>query len=97
MTVVRIQQLSVPYELYEKVQEKVGTDTNPPAGLIVHTIGEVNGGLQIVDVWESEQAAQKFAEERLRPAVMEVAAANGVDASTPPAATSYEARNIVKP
>ena len=97
MTVVRIQQLSVPYEMYEEVQEKVGTDTNPPAGLIVHTIGEVNGGLQIVDVWESEQAAQKFGEERLRPAVMEVAAAHGVDASTPPTTTSYEARNIVKP
>ena len=97
MTVVRIQQLSVPYEMYERVQEKVGVQADPPAGLIVHTIGEANGGLQIVDVWESEEAAQKFGEERLRPAVMEVAAAHGVDASSPPPTTSYEARNMIKP
>jgi hypothetical protein len=34
----------------------------PAEGLLVHTAGEAEGGFRIVDVWESEEAVQRFGE-----------------------------------
>jgi hypothetical protein len=81
-------------EMYDAVGEKLGLDGNPPAGLIVHTAGEVDGGWQVVDVWESEEDAERFETERLRPAIAEVA---GEGDPGRPAMTVYEAHNVVRP
>ena len=55
-------------ELYEKVVAQVGMADDPPAGLIVHTACEVDGGVRVVDVWESREAAEAFDRDRLMPA-----------------------------
>jgi hypothetical protein len=34
----------------------------PAEGMLVHTAGEAEGGFRIVDVWESEEAVQRFGE-----------------------------------
>ena len=55
---------------YEGVAAHVGLEANPPAGLLVHTAGELGSGrVRIVDIWESEQAMQDFSRERLWPAL----------------------------
>jgi len=55
---------------YEGVSGHVSLAENPPAGLLLHTAGELeNGRVRIVDVWESEQAMLDFSRERLRPAL----------------------------
>lgn len=81
---------------YERVSEAVGVDTNPPAGLIVHAAGEVDGKWQSVDVWESQADYDRFREERLMPAVIktmgEAAATSG-----PPPQESFEVKHIVNP
>jgi len=51
---------------YEKVLTALGTDA--VAGRVSHTVGEANGSLCIVDVWEDQAAADRFAADRLFPA-----------------------------
>jgi hypothetical protein len=34
----------------------------PVEGLLVHAAGEAQGGFRVVDVWESEEAVQRFGE-----------------------------------
>jgi hypothetical protein len=80
--------------MYDAVGEKINIDGDPPAGLIVHTAGEVDGQWQVVDVWESQEDAQRFDTERLGPAIAAVAGEGGPGR---PQMTVYEAHNVVRP
>ena len=51
---------------YDRVLAALGPE--PVAGRVSHTVGESNGSLCIVDVWETQAAADRFAAERLFPA-----------------------------
>jgi quinol monooxygenase YgiN len=62
---------------YEQLTAEVGTDA--PPGCIVHTASEVDGGVRIVDVWESKQAIDSFFETKLGPAFAKL----GVEAERP--------------
>ena len=54
---------------YEDAAAHLGLAANPPAGLVLHTAGELqNGRVRIVDIWESEQSMQAFWPQRLRSA-----------------------------
>src|SRR3954465_5663056 len=78
MPIVRIvSPREVTWDIYQQVQDKINTEGDPPEGLIVHTASEVDGKLKIVDVWESEEHAQRFGEQRLGPATMEGAGEKG--------------------
>jgi hypothetical protein len=53
---------------YDRVLEKMGlTDGITPPHAIYHVAGEVEGGFRVVDVWESEEAFQRFAQEQIGP------------------------------
>ena len=39
----------------------------PHAGLLLHTVAVVEGGLQILDIWDSAEAFQAFAQNTLGP------------------------------
>ena len=81
---------------YDAVNQKMDIESNPPPGLIVHTAGRAeNGGWRIFDVWESQEALDKFNEERLGPALQEVI---GDQAQvTPPVREIYELHNVMRP
>ena len=54
-------------EVYEKVRAQLGLDA--PAGGIFHLAGpSPNGGWRVLEVWESEEDARRFRDERLMPA-----------------------------
>jgi hypothetical protein len=54
-------------EIYDKVRERIGLDA--PAGGIFHAAGpSPNGGWRVIEVWESEEDANRFFAERLVPA-----------------------------
>jgi hypothetical protein len=97
MPIVRIvSPREVTYAVYEQVQAKLDTANNPPDGLIAHTASEVDGRLKVVDIWESEEHALRFGEERLGPAIAEAAP----DAGGPPGPDQieiYEIKNLVLP
>ena len=63
-----IQDVPIDAATYARIAEGLGDD--PPQGLIVHVaIERAEGGLRYIDVWESEQHFERFAEERLHPVV----------------------------
>jgi hypothetical protein len=54
-------------EIYDKVREQIGLDR--PAGGILHVAGpSPNGGWRVIEVFESEEEAKRFLQERLGPA-----------------------------
>ena len=60
-------------EIYDSVRERLGLEK--PAGGILHVAGpSPNGGWRVIEVWESEQDAKRFVQERLLPAFQAVGA-----------------------
>ena len=54
-------------EIYEKVRAHLGLEA--PAGGIFHCAGpSPNGGWRVIEVWETQEDAQRFRDERLLPA-----------------------------
>jgi hypothetical protein len=65
-------------EIYERLRDLIGLER--PAGGIFHLAGpSPNGGWRVIEVWESEEDAKRFFEERVMPA------AEAVGAAPPPA------------
>jgi hypothetical protein len=64
---VYVQDVPSSWEQYERV-EGVLVDP-PPTGLLVHVAGPTDEGVRIIDVWESEEAWERFRAERLAPAI----------------------------
>ncbi|MDX6476702.1 MAG: hypothetical protein QOH95_2213 [Gaiellaceae bacterium] len=59
---------NVTSEQYDAVREKLNVSDNPPEGSILHIAGPgPGGGWRVIEVWESKEAAEKFAQERLKP------------------------------
>lgn len=96
MTVLKIIQPPVSKEVYDAVSAKVNTQGDPPDGLILHCAGDANGTWQIIEVWESEEHADRFADERLAPAITDVAGDNAPNRSEAEVA-SYELHSLIKP
>ena len=64
-------------EIYDRIRELIGLER--PAGGIFHLAGpSPEGGWRVIEVWESEEDAQRFFEERVMPA------AEAVGAPAPP-------------
>jgi hypothetical protein len=87
-------------ELVEQVTAELNFATQgKPAGLIAHTALEVDGGIRIIDIWETEADLATFGETRLGPAMAAVAQRNGVDLTAMPAMTQTvnEAFDILLP
>ncbi len=95
MAIIRITRPPmVTAQMYDATQARIKVDENPPEGLLMHSAGEADGVWQIVDVWESEEHARRFDDERLGPAIRELVG----DAPRPPVDTmTYELHNLMLP
>jgi hypothetical protein len=83
----------VTADQYDQVNAEARVDSDPPAGLMFHCAGEVDGAWQILDVWDSEADAQKFDDERLVPAIEKVL---GMRPPGPaPGTQSYELHHLI--
>jgi hypothetical protein len=95
MTIVRITTpREITWELYNQVAERLD-DGGQVDGLIVHTAVDNDGRPQFIDVWESNEHAERYGQERIGPAIAEVAP----DAAGPPDPDQveiHEVRHIVK-
>lgn len=65
-------------DLYEQITAEIGTET--PRGCIVHTASDVDGGVRIVEVWESQADLDDFFQGKLGPAFAKF----GVEPQAPP-------------
>jgi hypothetical protein len=76
MAVLRLARYPVSREVYDAVAAAMHLHTQHPLGLIMHGASEVDGQLQVAQVWDSPEYSRRFEEEILRPALN----ANGVTA-----------------
>lgn len=65
-------------ETYDQINSSMGIhgDEDAPAGLISHTCGVDDAGIVVADVWESEDALNRFFEDRLGAALAQAGAAD---------------------
>ena len=59
-------------EQYDKMAAKLDWEGNPPDGGIQHVAWFDEGGMNVVDVWESEEAFNSFIQSQVMPAVQEL-------------------------
>jgi hypothetical protein len=83
-------------DTYDGVQAEMDIANDPPEGLIFHWAGEVDGKWTVMDVWEAREAAERFREERLFPAIQKVSGRDPVSGPQP-TITEFAVHNHVKP
>jgi len=59
---------------YDSVRATLELDRKHPLGLMMHGVTEENGVVQVTQIWESEEYARRYDEERLKPALEAVSA-----------------------
>ena len=95
MAILYIQENTpVDVETYKRINATMGVEESPPEGLILHTASQGESGLVFVDVWESQEALDRFRDERLMPAVREVV---GEPQGPEPQVKVYEVVDLVRP
>jgi hypothetical protein len=64
-------------EQIDRLNAAIDPDGNHPDGLIFHSSGPVDGGWGVLDFWESRAHFDRFASERIGPAMAAIGAAGG--------------------
>jgi hypothetical protein len=62
----------VTSDQYDAVMARLGLDANPPAGAVLHMATVTDDGLEVCDIWQTEQALNGFLDQRLLPVVSEL-------------------------
>lgn len=57
----------VTSEQYDSMMSQLDLDVNPAAGAVLHVAAITDNGLEVCDVWQTEQAFRGFLEQRLMP------------------------------
>jgi len=73
---------------YDQILEKMDLGGKLPPGAVFHWAAKTDDGLRVVDVWETPEQFQAFAEEKIGPLSQEVGVGE-------PTVTSYEVHNIL--
>jgi hypothetical protein len=76
---------------YDQILEKMGFKAGGtgPAGCIAHFCTQTDNGMRVVDIWESKDQFDKFAEEQIGPLSAEVGLPN------PPTVEFIEVHNYL--
>jgi hypothetical protein len=62
----------VSADQYDAVMMRLDLDSNPAAGGILHVAAVTDDGLEVCDVWQTEQAFESFLEHRFLPVANEL-------------------------
>ncbi|MEX0746246.1 MAG: hypothetical protein WD118_11645 [Phycisphaeraceae bacterium] len=73
---------------YNQVLEKMDLGGKTAPGGIFHWVAETEDGFRVVDVWETSEAYDQFAQEKIGPITAEVGLA-------PPKVQEYEVHNTL--
>ena len=57
---------------YEAIHERMNVEDDPPAGMIFHSAGPIDGGWGVIDFWESRESFDRFVGSRLQQASREL-------------------------
>jgi len=50
---------------YDQVRKELHPDNKRPAGMLYHAAGPTSNGWRVVEVWESQEAADRYFQEKL--------------------------------
>lgn len=50
---------------YEQVSKEVAPGNRLPAGMLYHAAGPIPNGWRVIEIWESQEAADRFFQEKL--------------------------------
>ncbi len=76
---------------YDALMERLELDASPAAGAVLHLAAFTDEGLEVCDVWRTEQALQGFLENRLLPAAHTLALAGRPEMKVIPLHNLYAA------
>jgi len=65
--ILRYPAVSDAIKKYDAVTDEMGVRNNPPQGAIYHWAAPTNGGLIIVDLWETQKDFDQLAQEKIYP------------------------------
>jgi hypothetical protein len=76
---------------YDEVIKKMGFRPGGPGapGGLFHWVTQTEGGIRVIDVWESREQFEKFSNEQIRPITAEV----GI--TEPPKVTFFDVHNYL--
>ena len=74
---------------YEQVRQQVTPDNRPAPGMLYHAAGATENGFCVIEVWESQEAAQQFFEQQLGQALQQ--------ANITVQPKFFQVANIIKP
>ncbi len=95
MAILMSMEFPATTEQYDQINKTLDVENNLPDGLIVHSVEDLGGSMRAVDVWESADAYQKFADERLGPAIAEVMGGDAAEGGGP-GPEIRELHNVIK-
>lgn len=79
---------------YDAITEQLDARDSPPEGMILHSAGYTDDNrFQIIELWETDEHANRFRRERLMPLVAELSNTN----TEPPDVSTYETYSVIKP
>jgi hypothetical protein len=81
-------------ENYDAAHAVMEIDTDPPAGMIVHSAGPIEGGWGVVDFWDSRDAFDTFVGQRLMPRLQGL---GDRGFPNPPDVKQFEVHNLEMP
>ena len=59
-------------ERYGELMTRLDLDANPAAGAMLHVAAAAVDGINVIDLWQTKEAAQAFVDQRLQPALREL-------------------------
>jgi hypothetical protein len=74
---IRLKMAGGTAELFDRLNAAIDPDGNPPDGCLLHASGPVDGGWGVIDFWESRAHFDRFAQERIGPAMASVGLEGG--------------------
>jgi hypothetical protein len=90
MAILMTMDLPVTRADIEAVSNAMGVREDVPDGLIVHVaFARPEGGVRIVDVWESQEQFESFRDNRLNPTLGKVLPERGIEMDGPPPEPEY--------
>jgi hypothetical protein len=91
VAILRVVNPGLDRETYETMCAMLDNDRRHPLGLIMHGAGEVDGTMQVAQIWDSEEYAWRFDEDHLQPVLQ------AVDTRLDAAITAFELEHLVTP
>jgi len=58
---------------FRAILDEMGVEARPEPGIYQHISHPTETGFRIIEIWESQEGFEEFAERRLKPAIMKLA------------------------